>query len=617
MLAGQTVGGNLAADVHRQQDVEHLLRGGSEGAEWAANKVGELGVAHGDAEPYTGGGPKQNQDGGGGDGGQGVKASAMPALGMSLEEARRARRRTVTMSIDFALRDATFTAAGHVRRAARLLSSLRPDDTPLLNSSKLADAQSEIRAAQSSIPAGHPLKGDVDNAVTAISNCSGYPIDGLDKTIDNLADRILTLDPDFDGDNDLTGEEEPHPEAGNVFDSEQEPDNARDGLYMGDGPIVDLGASQFECPYCSTPHSGAGLKTAGNRTYGQATCSGCGRKLMKPFKLSRGAVHAAEEISTPDFKDEPSDATPSDVDARRSPAHVVHSIAHHLSHAVRHVQEAQTSKGQSTKFNVDHALRHLGKAHADVKKLSSKLRETDHDPKLFGDELDRVQELSSGLDEDMELGFYLAEGSTKSDLELDDNEYVGHSKGTKECSHCGNINRTQEPACVSCGHAFDGSEYVGGKDFGEDGGLDMAAIGWTDEAREAAREARERNKAAGRNVVHGDRWGGARGTVAALPTGTNVNVAKGEGEYFEHGTQRHNILRLPGGQYRDLSGYGSDNYDLDAPYQFKVGDTVHAHHDQLGGNLTDMGATVVGIRHPDGSTEGDVPDKKIPHWVLK
>src|SRR5581483_3010592 len=187
---------------------------------------------------------------------------------LPLDEARR-RRHGMALALDYEARDATFEAADSVRRCARALSSLAPDDSPIVAATKLASASSNIGAALQQLPSGHPMRDRVGAAVTAVENVTGYPIDGLDHTIDSLANRLLELDPDRDGDNDLGPDDEE--DGPPLTDASLEPleDKAQLGEYLSEGTtLADLNgdteklvglADAVRCPECSrlsSPESG-------------------------------------------------------------------------------------------------------------------------------------------------------------------------------------------------------------------------------------------------------------------------------------------------------------------------------------------------------------------------
>jgi hypothetical protein len=93
----------------------------------------------------------------------------------------------------------------------------------------------------------------------------------------------------------------------------------------------------------------------------------------------------------------------------------------------------------------------------------------------------------------------------------------------------------------------------------------------------------------------------------ALPTGTRINPATGEGEYADD-DQAHYIIDVGGGRLRDFTSFGSFDLNID--------DRVNFMHDQTRRELA-FQATVIGIRFANGQTFGQVPDKRIPHWVAK
>jgi hypothetical protein len=101
-----------------------------------------------------------------------------------------------------------------------------------------------------------------------------------------------------------------------------------------------------------------------------------------------------------------------------------------------------------------------------------------------------------------------------------------------------------------------------------------------------------------------------------LPTQSSLNPATGEGEYGEPDSQLTLVLfKLNDSRTRPtrvLTGYSVDGKGYAG---FELGTKHSMFHDQTGAFLGDY--EVVGIRYPDGTCDGNVPDRKIKHSVFK
>lgn len=96
-----------------------------------------------------------------------------------------------------------------------------------------------------------------------------------------------------------------------------------------------------------------------------------------------------------------------------------------------------------------------------------------------------------------------------------------------------------------------------------------------------------------------------------LPTGTSINPARNEGEYASEGTMLLVLFKVDDSRTRPtrvVSTYGGEGHH-------HLGQEAVCFHDQTNARLGHY--RVVGIRHADGRTEGEVPDRKIKHSVFK
>ena len=94
-------------------------------------------------------------------------------------------------------------------------------------------------------------------------------------------------------------------------------------------------------------------------------------------------------------------------------------------------------------------------------------------------------------------------------------------------------------------------------------------------------------------------------TYIARPTGKRINPTTPEAAYFYDHGQTHYILEMDG-KARDFTSFGT--------FPLAIGDRIEMKHDE--GRWLGM-AKVTGIRHPDATTEGVIPNKNMPHWVAK
>lgn len=99
----------------------------------------------------------------------------------------------------------------------------------------------------------------------------------------------------------------------------------------------------------------------------------------------------------------------------------------------------------------------------------------------------------------------------------------------------------------------------------------------------------------------------------ARPTSTSMNPSAPEGaEYFDHGQTIYilNVGTAAAPKLRAWTTFGSLNIDVNARHEVIS--------DQTGRSLAGWrGAEIVGTRCADGEIFGDVPNRKLPHWVAK
>lgn len=103
------------------------------------------------------------------------------------------------------------------------------------------------------------------------------------------------------------------------------------------------------------------------------------------------------------------------------------------------------------------------------------------------------------------------------------------------------------------------------------------------------------------------------GSTALLPTSTNINPSKPIGaEYFQSGQTL--LIIQDGDKVRCATSFGQ-------PTGWAVGTKHECHHDQAGYRLGYF--EVIGLVDCQGDTAdewiaiGEVPNRKIPHWVFK
>lgn len=101
-----------------------------------------------------------------------------------------------------------------------------------------------------------------------------------------------------------------------------------------------------------------------------------------------------------------------------------------------------------------------------------------------------------------------------------------------------------------------------------------------------------------------------RGTYALLPTRTFINPFSPAGATYYDEDQTILVVRGAPNPWttRALTTFGSGS-------PFMIGDTMEIHHDQT---LKRVGLVrIIGRVERDKALHGDVPDRKIPHWVFK
>jgi hypothetical protein len=107
-----------------------------------------------------------------------------------------------------------------------------------------------------------------------------------------------------------------------------------------------------------------------------------------------------------------------------------------------------------------------------------------------------------------------------------------------------------------------------------------------------------------------------RNSSALLPTQTRMNPASPEtADYYEKDQFAYVVEKLdwagqPSKTYRVLTSFG------DLGEAWKIGTSHEIHHDQTFRNLGFF--KVVGTHdYKTGTKAGEVPDKKLAHWVFK
>lgn len=102
-----------------------------------------------------------------------------------------------------------------------------------------------------------------------------------------------------------------------------------------------------------------------------------------------------------------------------------------------------------------------------------------------------------------------------------------------------------------------------------------------------------------------------RQSSALLPTGTRMNPAQPDGaKFFESDQYAYVVKNVDTGALRVLTSFGH------VGEAWEVGTLHSIHHDQ---SLRHLGYwEVVGTHdYKTGVTTGEVPDKKLGHWVFK
>jgi hypothetical protein len=94
---------------------------------------------------------------------------------------------------------------------------------------------------------------------------------------------------------------------------------------------------------------------------------------------------------------------------------------------------------------------------------------------------------------------------------------------------------------------------------------------------------------------------------ALLPTGKYLNPSNPDGEYWDPQCSIIICSRYGASKPVALTTYGSP--------PTSVGQKAFGFHDQSGGQILE--GQVIGIRRPDGTTDGEVPNARLPHWVFK
>lgn len=97
--------------------------------------------------------------------------------------------------------------------------------------------------------------------------------------------------------------------------------------------------------------------------------------------------------------------------------------------------------------------------------------------------------------------------------------------------------------------------------------------------------------------------------ITALPTRTNMNAASPEtAEYFAEDLTLYIIEHTDRGTRAVYSSFGRFE-------KFTLGSVHEFYHDQEGYQFGPH--KIIGVRFPDGTTEGEIPSRKHKHWVAK
>jgi hypothetical protein len=102
----------------------------------------------------------------------------------------------------------------------------------------------------------------------------------------------------------------------------------------------------------------------------------------------------------------------------------------------------------------------------------------------------------------------------------------------------------------------------------------------------------------------------SRNSAALLPTGTKMNpMDPKDATYYDEGQVAY-VVESEDGKFKVLTSFGSLGSD------WAVGRCHEIHHDQTFRNFGFF--TVTGIRnYKTSEVTGEVPSKKLPHWVFK
>lgn len=104
------------------------------------------------------------------------------------------------------------------------------------------------------------------------------------------------------------------------------------------------------------------------------------------------------------------------------------------------------------------------------------------------------------------------------------------------------------------------------------------------------------------------------GSAALLPTQTNINPSKPIGaEYFQAGQTL--LILSDGDKLRCATSYGT-------PQGWGVGTRHECHHDQAGYRLGYFEVVAMLVTSDEATSDewiiiGELPNRKIPHWVFK
>jgi hypothetical protein len=106
--------------------------------------------------------------------------------------------------------------------------------------------------------------------------------------------------------------------------------------------------------------------------------------------------------------------------------------------------------------------------------------------------------------------------------------------------------------------------------------------------------------------------------ICALSTGKTIRPSDPQSEYIDDFSQVTLVVLSVNGKFKAYTTYGGNEVNGE-PY-FTVGEVIRdeaAIRNDCRRINGWVGVEVVGIRNPDGTTEGNVPTTKIPHWVAK